>query len=694
MSRRLLENGKPFLGLWFGNFFEPFYSDPSKVRAGLKDAAGLGFTSVNLDSKAWADFFARYAGGEASTYVATQELMMKECEALGLSHTHLALYLCGDNLYPGIRDVPPVRGEEPLRPNGTPMGTYKYWSPIAQKTMVEHVTGLLRLYSKGMSRFAGTPPRRVMQTMFEPVVRPSFDEEGRSRYLSWLEHRYGGDLALLNCRYGLSARSFEELRPEDYWYRPEVLDWINCAVPSEQDFAERSPAFFRWVDNQRYLGEELEGYLVIMLRHWRSLAPDLFVEPVLHQWGFFFNPPGQAHWQTGKRALDAYRVGKHVDGVLFISSPLNAENDPDATALSIEGAIGRAANRFGDFTAGLYLGRHVNGDIYRQVPPGESIATLVAAGASGLHMYGYSGLDDGGVMYRMDNLFRESLRAGNAWAAAVIPKLDAPRAREAAILFPAETSFYEPADVGPRARHRTDLLGWYAQLVDLGYAVDILHPEQVVAGEIAAYRLLVVPANPFYDLGENAALEKAVASWVGAGGCLLHGPACQLAQKAFAIRQKAVPFDCIRWREDIIPHGWSTVAYEEGENLGAYIQSGEKGIARLPFEKGAVYSFGFEYGYAYARRTMPVVPSQYGRSEMHPIVLLEKTPLEVLFGRGRDCLVPPEKGLEQVRFGSRYILVNHRSTAVRVAVPSSERLPLDPWAGEWLPGHSALYLAT
>jgi hypothetical protein len=62
------------------------------------------------------------------------------------------------------------------------------------------------------------------------------------------------------------------------------------------------------------------------------------------------------------------------------------------------------------------------------VPPAEAIGTLVANGAKGFHIYGYSGLDDGGVMYRMDEMFKESLRAGNRWAAEVIPLLAA-RAR-------------------------------------------------------------------------------------------------------------------------------------------------------------------------------------------------------------------------------------------------------------------------
>ena len=79
-------------------------------------------------------------------------------------------------------------------------------------------------------------------------------------------------------------------------------------------------------------------------------------------------------------------------------------------------------------------------------------------------------------MYRMDEMFKDSLRAGNRWAAEVIPLLDQPRAKEVAILFPAEMGLYEPLEVDAEGRHRIDLLGWYAQFADLGWHVDIVHP--------------------------------------------------------------------------------------------------------------------------------------------------------------------------------------------------------------------------
>lgn len=684
-------SNRPFLSIWFGNFFEPFYSDREAVRRGIADIAGLGFNSVNLDSKAWEDFFARYRGEPASPYVAMQEFMMSELAKQGLDYTMLALYLCGDNLYPNIRDVPPVRGEESIRPNGQPMGTYKYWSPRAQETMVAHVCGLLKLYGKGMRRHPDG--RIILQTMFEPIPKPSFDVEGEQKYLAWLEKRYGGDIEKLNSRYGLSAKLFSELKPEAYWLRPEELNWVGCARPTAKNFTERTPDFWRWIDNQTYLAGVLEDYLATMLKRWRSLDEKIFVEPVLHQWGYFFNPPGQTDWQTGQRALDIYRCAKHVDSVLFIAAPLNAENHADAMALSVEGSILRNANSHRPFTAGLYLGRHVNGDIYRVVSPAEAIGTLVANGANGFHIYGYSGLDDGGVMYRMDEIFKESLRAGNRWAAEVIPLLAAPRAKEVAVLFPAEMSLYEPLEVDTEGRHRMDLLGWYQQFTDLGWHVDIVHPVQVAAGALKDYRRLVVPTNSLYDLGDNTALEAAVRKFVAEGGAVFHGPHCELAKRALDIEEEPVEFDCIKWQEEIIPHGWSTVAFRGGKPIGAYLQSGKAAIAETAIGKGKVFSFGFQYGHAYCRRTMPIVPPRYGKREMHPVVLLNKTPVAALAGISPLAPMPPVKGVEFARFANKLVIVNHRPSPVNLRGANAKiEIPQVPSAPGWLAAHAAIYL--
>jgi hypothetical protein len=546
------------------------------------------------------------------------------------------------------------------------MGTYKYWSPRAQQTMVDHVRGLLGLYGKGMRRLPGSPPRIVMQTMFEPIPNPSFDSEGKKRYLNWLSERYDGDISELNRKYCLSVRSFVELKPDEYWLRPNELNWVGCARPTQEDFQSRTPDFHRWIDNQSYLAWELQNYLATMKQKWRELEPTLWIEPVLHQWGYFFNPPGHPGWQTGQRALDVCDCAEHVDGVLYIASPLNAENRADAMALSVEGSIMRCANQGKPFTGGLYLGRHVGGDIYNVVPPAEAIATLIANGAKRLHIYGYSGLDDGGVLYRMDPIFKQSLRAGNEWASRVIPLLEAPRATQIALLFPAEMSLYEPLEVDVEGRHRMDLLGWYSQLCDLGWQVDIVHPKQAASGALKDYSPLVVPHNSRYDLGDNARLEAAVKDFVLQGGVVLHGPHCGLVRSAFSIAEERVDFDCIDWEELIIPHGWSTVAYPGAKPIGGYIQSGKPAIAETSVGRGRMISFGFQYGYSYSRRTMPIVPPEYGKREMHPIVLLKETPVASLLGPSPLLSIEPIRGVEFAHFGNRLIVVNHRSSPINI----------------------------
>ena len=293
----------------------------------------------------------------------------------------------------------------------------------------------------------------------------------------------------------------------------------------------------------------------------------------------------------------------------------------------------------------------------------------------------------------MDEMFKDSVRAGNRWAAEVIPLLDRPRAKEVALLFPAEMSLYEPLEVDTEGRHRMDLLGWYQQFTDLGWHVDIVHPDQVAAGALAEYKHLVVPTNSLYDLGDNAALEAAVKKFVAASGTVFHGPHCELARRALGIEEETIPFDCIQWREEIIPHGWSTVSFNGGKALGTYIQSGKTAIAQTEFCKGKVFSYGFQYGYAYCRRTMPIVPPQYGKREMHPVVLLKETPVAALVGASPLLPVKPVKGVEFARFGNRLVIVNHRSSPLDISSLAAKRtLPQVPSAPGWLAAHSAVFL--
>jgi hypothetical protein len=247
--------------------------------------------------------------------------------------------------------------------------------------------------------------------------------------------------------------------------------------------------------------------------------------------------------------------------------------------------------------------------------------------------------------------------------------------------------------VDPEGRHRMDLLGWYQQFTDLGWHVDIVHPEQVVAGVLKDYKHLIVPTNSLYDLGDNAALEVAVKQFVLTGGTVFHGPHCELAKRALGVEEEVIAFDCIKGEEEIIPHGWSTVAFRTGQAIGTYIQSGRTAIAQASLGSGKVFSFGFQYGYSYSRRTMPIVPSQYGKREMHPVVLLKETPIAALTGASPLAPLPPIKGVEFARFGNKLVIVNHRSSLVNLSgIEATRVVSVVPSAPGWLAAHAAVFV--
>ena len=185
MSKNISE---PLMTLWFGNFYKPAYDNRAFVDDAMQHIHSMGFNAVLLDSKAWEDFRDRYAGGDASQYVAQQEYMMQAAANAGLAHMFLSLYLNGDNLYPNIRFSPPIHGESVTLPDGTDGRWYKYWSEKARSSQQSHVEGLMRLYREGHAQIELNGENRLpMCSMWDPIAAPSFDEEGQNHYRRWLQ---------------------------------------------------------------------------------------------------------------------------------------------------------------------------------------------------------------------------------------------------------------------------------------------------------------------------------------------------------------------------------------------------------------------------------------------------------------------------------------------------------------------------
>jgi hypothetical protein len=171
----------------------------------MTEIKNMGFNNIELDSKSWQDFFGRYEGGKSSQYVKMQEYMIAKANELDLGHNFLAIYSNGDNLYPNIRFSPPVLGEVVVKANGTEGRCYKYWSEKAQELMVSHIKGLFDILGTGYSVLIIDQQERLpVCTMWDPIIQPSFDEDGKERYINWLKSYYKYDINKLNKAYNNS----------------------------------------------------------------------------------------------------------------------------------------------------------------------------------------------------------------------------------------------------------------------------------------------------------------------------------------------------------------------------------------------------------------------------------------------------------------------------------------------------------
>jgi len=657
---------EPLVVMWIGNFYEPEHSSEIAMRKGLETIKAIGCNGFVLDSKGWEDFFEKYKSGTNSQYIKMQEYAIKVGKELGLGHMFLALYSCGDNLFQlGLRDSPVRYGEEVVNLNLDGKRTYKYWSAKAQSAMLEHCRGLLRTFGENhivLENGRGNY-KMPMITMFDPTVSPSFDEEGKIRYLNWLRERYQ-NIDVLNKRYNKDFKDFRNLTPEDYWM-------LDC--PDESDFKEDSIRINKWVDNQLWRVEEMNAYFREMGKRFREDGLNLYKMPCLQQWKIFFNDANKCWWTT-LRSIDPWKIRPYVDSVLFNTLPSDCDSRPDAYVVSCEASMGRSIQGNDNFIAGLYLGRYIAEDIYAHISPAEVIGSLVANGAKALHIYGYNGLDDGGVFSKMSSGFKDSVKAGIEWMKEVVPKITSPRRKEIAILFPRATAIIEP--IGERtifSGHRMDTLGWFKHLVDLGYMVDFLHPDQVNKGILKDYFALVLPIDSCYKYLPDKEMESKIVEFVNNGGILIHGANCQMLPSEFKIEEAPCKFECIRWREDIIPESIYFSFYRTGHAYACF-DSGETAIAVHDYGKGKIYSFGFNVGFAYTKQRISPVPLKHGIQAMYPYILLNTTPVEDILNERRKPRFKNIKGVEIGDFGDRVIVVNHNPYEYSLDKFSSKRI--------------------
>ncbi|MBR1584299.1 MAG: beta-galactosidase [Clostridia bacterium] len=688
---------EPLFCLWFGNFYRPAFDDRAFLDASLKEIARLGFNCVELDSKAWQDFQDRFAGGEASDYVAQQEYLMVAAHRAGLAHLFLALYLNGDNLYPHIRFSPPVYGESVTAMDGSDGRWYKYWSEQARESQAAHVRGLLQTYKDGHAAVTIDGEERLpLCSMWDPVAAPSFDAEGQRRYGTWLQKRYG-DIGAFNQAYQKSAAGFDALRPDDWWFEAAYPGKACC---TRAEMESDAPAFRMWADNMRWRRDELTDYFQAMRERLHEIDPRLYLMPNLSQWNHYLNVDTSRKsdiglcelWDTANRGIDMRAVAPYVDMAHYYTLPVTADSDPEPYAVSCQHAHIRSLNPGRSFLGGVFWGRFLYNDVYRFVTPEETIGSIVQSGAAGIMAYGWCGMDDGGLLHRMNDGFLDSLARGNRWAKQAIPRLGQRKRSRVALLFPTAMALLEPLGVQDADQKRADLLGLYKACRDFGYDPEIVEIPDLLRGLEAD--VLLIPADECYHALRDRRAEEALRRFTASGGVIVHGPDADIVRCAFGtdIQMEETRGACLTYEnEGGLPSGARRAAWT-GEALAVWREDHKNAVSKTAHGKGTIYSFGFLPGFSYASRTAPHVPLSQGNEELYPIVLMCRQPLRDILARHAPMDAPfALTDVECTAFAHGWVAVNHRSTPVSLALNGVWH-PSQPAAPGILPAHSCAWI--
>ncbi len=690
---------KPFFSLWFGNFFEPAYSDMQFIADSVSHIKNLGFDHVLMDSKAWQDFFDRYEGKPASQYLRGQEYMMDCLNQNGMQHWFLSIYLCGDNLYPTIRFSPPVIGEGITLLDGTPYRYYKYWSDKAKDSMCAHVAGLLKLYGTENGHSIHEIDGRVrlpMTSMWDPIAMPSFDAEGMERYRGFLRRRWG-DILALNAAYETAFSCFDELTPADW-----LIDRDHAPLNAD-DVRRKNGRFYRYGDLMLYKAWELKEYFADMQQRLHAIDERLYLAPCISQWSVFLNidrrDPNDL-WDTANRGVDPYRIAPYVDCATFMTVPQLPDGTANAYVTEYQNSMIRCMNPDRPFLTEFYVGKHTEGDIYRELTPAEIIGSAVASGAFGYHVYGYLGLDDGGVMHKLPPEFHDSIRIGNAWARKAIPALAPGRIKQVAVLFPSQMALMENYMVEGNSARRMDSLGWYELCCDAGIMADVIHEDNAAAGILSQYQALIIPENDCCAIERNEAALDAVKRFVDAGGAAYIGASHPYARELFGVGSTPHPKQCIRMegRDGLILNDGDFYALTNLTAVACYEDSGMTAVGVMEYGKGRVYAFGFAAGAQYIAPRSDSVPPKYGNKAYYPINLVPDDPMRMLLHKETAPVLDRytvdgsrpvlRKNLSFSAFPNGVVIVNHSSYPYDLSAFAGERI-CQYEAGALLLPHSA-----
>ena len=208
----------------------------------------------------------------------------------------------------------------------------------------------------------------------------------------------------------------------------------------------------------------------------------------------------------------------------------------------------------------------------------------------------------------------------------------------------------------------------YRFCCDLGYAPEPVEKEQVLAG-LKDFDVLLIPADDCYHAERDERLESALRLFAGRGGTVIHSAGAEAAEFAFDIRKQRTENTGYHYCEEGGLLSTETVyAMQTGEAAAYWCGSNLAAATMMNIGQGKVCSFGFMPGYQYIAKKAPHVPPQQRNNALYPFTHMEHN----LF---RDWLLqasapdqqPALKDVECASFENGRIIVNHRSTPIRLS---------------------------
>ena len=338
-----------------------------------------------------------------------------------------------------------------------------------------------------------------------------------ARFRRWLERKYGS-LDALNAAWYRRHASWDEVEPNrlsTILSYTDYIDWKSFIASK--------------------LGEDLRARYDAAKRG----APDRVATSHAAGVGLFASP----HWWEGQS--DDWTMAAQVDyyGTSFYpkhSAFVDRDSEWRAALLDFTRSFGYAQGRRGFWIGELQAGF---GTIALNVSPTVTPADLrqwtwsaLARGAKAIATYAYypmsTGYESGGFgLVRLDGTLTERARAAGEVARLVdrhsgLFLAARPPRSEVAVVYNPLAHFVggrqrAAAYGGPQGEvagiERDSLLGVYRALFATNVPLDFVHADHMTAGELAAYKLVVLP----YPLMLRASAAAALAEYVRAGGALV-----------------------------------------------------------------------------------------------------------------------------------------------------------------------------